>query len=630
MDAAEQEGIDEELVEFVLRESLEDAYKPPSRQPDRKASNSDDVMKIIAAIHEGDVAALRDLSSRASAFRDADGRGRLPLHAAAAQPRRDVLHAVLQALAAADASLEEPTEDGDTALTLAADAGLPEHVRALLQHGASPHSTNGRNESPLLLAVRQRSCDMVLALIRGGAFVEQVCLTKWTAIHEAAKTGCPAVLMLLLRHGAKVTARDGHGVTPLGIAAEHGNTEALDILIQHGGDVNAQASNGDTVLYDASGSGNLDCVRLLLRHGANPNVASYAHQLPVHRAAYEGHALVLRTLVPVTTKRAIRLSGQSPVHSAADGGQVQCLELLIQRGFDVNALLGAHISGTVRSYTKRHLWRSTMGWSACRKLRGPEEVHPVLCRLQRRRDLCREAAGGRGQNGPGPPAVHPGGDTGGEVRAGAAAAVPRGRGELLLPGGVRHGVPHGAAVLPEGPAHAAPAAQQRIPGAHVFPVLPRQRGGDRPRLGRPPSPGLRRLQPTRPGPSKSPSCGKCPAREESWPLREAPSHLFPQFCDFVSVSWLAHVAGGVVRTLLDYVSHVSICPGLRRVLQRAPEWEEISELLSGPRSLQHLCRLLIRRHMSLRVLNDPAVMAAVPFPPRLKSYLTFRELDLSV
>lgn len=129
--------------------------------------------------------------------------------------------------------------------------------------------------------------------------------------------------MLLLRHGAKVTARDGHGVTPLGIAAENGNAEALEILIQHGkaikhgslqpyppcvritltqsvlwgfccplgGDVNAQATNGDTVVYDASGSGNLDCINLLLQHGANPNVASYACQLPIHRAAYEGHIL---------------------------------------------------------------------------------------------------------------------------------------------------------------------------------------------------------------------------------------------------------------------------------------------------------------------------------------------------
>lgn len=55
--------------------------------------------------------------------------------------------------------------------------------------------------------------------------------------------------------------------------------------------MNAQASNGDTILYDAAGSGNLDSVELLLRHGANPNVASYAHQLPIHRAAYEGHIL---------------------------------------------------------------------------------------------------------------------------------------------------------------------------------------------------------------------------------------------------------------------------------------------------------------------------------------------------
>lgn len=48
------------------------------------------------------------------------------------------------------------------------------------------------------------------------------------------KEGCPAILTLLLRHGAKVTSTDGHGVTPLGIAAEYGNAEALEILIQHG------------------------------------------------------------------------------------------------------------------------------------------------------------------------------------------------------------------------------------------------------------------------------------------------------------------------------------------------------------------------------------------------------------
>lgn len=43
-----------------------------------------------------------------------------------------------------------------------------------------------------LVAVRQRSYDMALALVMGGACVEQVCLTKWTATHEAAKVAPPS------------------------------------------------------------------------------------------------------------------------------------------------------------------------------------------------------------------------------------------------------------------------------------------------------------------------------------------------------------------------------------------------------------------------------------------------------
>lgn len=34
----------------------------------------------------------------------------------------------------------------------------------------------------------------------------------------------------------------------------------------------------------------------------------------------------------------------SPVHSAADGGHVDCLELLIEKGFDVNPVLDTYIS----------------------------------------------------------------------------------------------------------------------------------------------------------------------------------------------------------------------------------------------------------------------------------------------
>lgn len=57
----------------------------------------------------------------------------------------------MAATASTELTLEEKTEDGDTALTLAAEAGSVDNVRMLLQHGASPHNTNSRNESPLLI-----------------------------------------------------------------------------------------------------------------------------------------------------------------------------------------------------------------------------------------------------------------------------------------------------------------------------------------------------------------------------------------------------------------------------------------------------------------------------------------------
>ena len=43
--------------------------------------------------------------------------------------------------------------------------------------------------------MRKSSYDMVLSLIMGGAFVEQVCLTKRTATHEAAKVNSAALMV---------------------------------------------------------------------------------------------------------------------------------------------------------------------------------------------------------------------------------------------------------------------------------------------------------------------------------------------------------------------------------------------------------------------------------------------------
>ncbi|XP_020781807.2 ankyrin repeat and SOCS box protein 15b [Boleophthalmus pectinirostris] len=575
MNNFEREEINGELMEFGVQESIRDSYRQPQR---RKESNSKNFTRIMSAIQNGDVLTLQQLSEHPASFRERDIRGWLPLHSAAVHPHIQVLEAVLQA--STELTLEELTANGDTALILAVEAGLVDNVTVLLKHGVSPHNTNDRNESPLLLAVRQKSYEMALALIMGGAFVEQVCLKKWTAIHEVAKVGCPAILMLLLRHGAKVTSRDGHGVTPLSIAAEHGNTEVLEILIQHGGDVNAQATNGDTVLYDASGNGNLDCIELLLEHGADPNVQSNAFQLPVHRAAYEGHILALRTLLPLTSKKAICMSGHSPVHAAADGGQPQCLQLLIDSGFDVNVQLATYMSENYGD-----LRRSPLYFAVCN---GDVTCAQMLLEAGARSDLdplrCILVA----------------------IRAERYELV-----RLLLSYGADvncyfNAISH--TVFPTG-------LQYCLRDPFMLRLLLNS-GYDANRCFQC-------------------CCGVSEELDSTWAdLHNQAYQIYSQpdaitFCEFVSVSWLKeHVVGGVVRMLLDYVSHVNLCPKLLKILEDQPEWEEISGILSSPRSLQHLCRLIIRGHISPKTLNNPGAMSEVPLPSRVKNYLTYKEYDL--
>ncbi|XP_019713633.1 dynein heavy chain 12, axonemal-like, partial [Hippocampus comes] len=100
------------------------------------------------------------------------------------------------------------------------------------------------------------------------------------------------------------------------------------------------------------------------------------------------------------------------------------------------------------------------------------------------------------------------------------------------------------------------------------------------------------------------------------------------FCDFMSLCCLAHLAGRVVRTLLDYVDRVRICSKLARILEKQPEWTQICGVLGSPRSLAHSCRLLIRRRLTLKRLNNAEIMNSPLFPPRLRSFILYREQDL--
>ncbi|XP_030280433.1 ankyrin repeat and SOCS box protein 15 isoform X2 [Sparus aurata] len=506
MDAADEMDEDE-LLDYDVQMSIQESCQ----QERLTGSGRSEALKLVEAIKQGDRLALKELCDFPAAFSQVDESGWYPLHRAAVQPLVQVLETVLYA--SFRMTLEEKTSDGETFLTLAVKAGLAENVKMLLDHGASPHTTNSRNESPLLLAVRAGSYQMVSDLIRGGALVEQMCLKKWTAMHEASRAGCVHVMELLLQNGGRVSQTDQHGVTPLGIAAEYSHAEVLELLIKHGADVNAQAPNGDSVLYDAAGSGNPDCIDILLQHGANPNIRNLSSQLPIHHAAYEGHYLALRILIPITTRRALRLSGHSPVHSAADGGHVHCLELLLQKGFDVNALLAPHISENYGDMRRSPLYFAVSnGDATCTELLLKSGAKPDLDPLR-----CLLVA----------------------VRSGRYEIV-----KLLL--AAKADVNCYFTVVND---TVFPTALQYCLKDEVMMRLLLNNGYDAERCF-------------------------CCNHDDDW---EDSQHQEEKvsFCELVSVSWLLNLVGRVVSILLDYVGPVSLCSKLTKILQKHKEWPHI-------------------------------------------------------
>ncbi|XP_076185929.1 ankyrin repeat and SOCS box protein 15 isoform X2 [Aptenodytes patagonicus] len=355
----EREDLVEDLLtEYAIQLSIQESNgaKPPvsSSYHDSFVPPSEENRKIVTSIKQGQVFGLQELVKQKYALDEADERGWFPLHEAAAQPIQQILEIILDA--SYKTMWEYKTCDGETPLTLAAKAGFVENVRTLLEKGVWPNTTNDKGETPLLIAIRRCSFEMVSTLIKHNCSIHQPCVKRWSAMHEAAKQGRKDIVALLLKNGGNANLKDGYGVTPLGVAAEYGHCDVLEHLIHKGGDVQALADDGASILFEAAGGGNPDCIALLLEYGGSGNVPNKAGLLPIHKAAYEGHYLALKYLIPVTSQTAIQKSGLSPVHSAADGQNSQCLELLIENGFDVNTLLAEHISNSYDDERKSALY----------------------------------------------------------------------------------------------------------------------------------------------------------------------------------------------------------------------------------------------------------------------------------
>lgn len=121
--------------------------------------------------------------------------------------------------------------------------------------------------TPLSVACEKEFFPIVDLLLRKGAEVNHGDVDGWTALHWTRSV--QVAKRLLRQEGARVDPLDEDGVTPLHLKVAVGDLEMVDFLLENGANVNSCDSDGYTPVQTATKNFDIQMVRLLVDKGAN-------------------------------------------------------------------------------------------------------------------------------------------------------------------------------------------------------------------------------------------------------------------------------------------------------------------------------------------------------------------------
>ncbi len=141
-------------------------------------------------------------------------------------------------------------------------------VRGLLLRGFDPNTVNPKGDHALMVAVREPSPKVVVALLESPQTRVEVRTAKdESPLMLAALKGYYAICQQLIARDADVNKP---GWTPLHYASTGGHISIMRLLLDNHAYIDAASPNGSTPLMMAAMYGTVDAVKLLIEAGADP------------------------------------------------------------------------------------------------------------------------------------------------------------------------------------------------------------------------------------------------------------------------------------------------------------------------------------------------------------------------
>ncbi|XP_054898456.1 ankyrin repeat and SOCS box protein 3 [Poeciliopsis prolifica] len=199
--------------------------------------------------------------------------------------------------------------------------------------------------SSVAAAARSGCRRQLRRLIQRGCSVDSRDNRGWNPLHEAAAAGSKECVEELLsavidsssRCRDYVNTLTHEGESACYLAAQRGHLAVVKRLLKVRADIDQQTNDLSCPVFAAVDNGHTEVVKLLIRKGAQ---VKFMHTKSwwtcLHQAVYKGHSDIVRILVDVCNIEAHDDHRISPLFLAAQYGQKECLEILINAGANVN------------------------------------------------------------------------------------------------------------------------------------------------------------------------------------------------------------------------------------------------------------------------------------------------------
>lgn len=250
---AQEEAIDEEgslipslLLESVIRFNFEGIDRAISNGESIDVRNDQGWSAAMFAVANNDIDMLKFLDSKGIDFNNPNNDGETPLMLAAQTANREAVEVLL----AANASPLITANDGTTAFDRASKSGR-QIIGLLIAEAAAQHGLDSEN------------LEAVLQAVRNGAYVNIRNSVGFTPVIEAAALNQVDYVRELLRYGADVNRVENDGWTALHFAANAGNLEIVQELLSAQADVNIRNNKGSTARDLALLNDHLEIAELL-------------------------------------------------------------------------------------------------------------------------------------------------------------------------------------------------------------------------------------------------------------------------------------------------------------------------------------------------------------------------------